>query len=96
VVKYEVGQKYDAHHDWGVRNVPESRFLTLLLYLNDQVGSNAGGETTFPLAAGGRGIKVHGGKRNAVLFYSLLEDGNADELSLHCGSPVFDGIKWVR
>jgi prolyl 4-hydroxylase len=95
VVRYQANQKYEPHHDWGVRGVPASRFLTLLLYLNDQVDDNAGGETSFPLAANGRGIKVHPGKGNAVLFYNLLEDGNADELALHSGTSVFNGTKWV-
>lgn len=95
VVRYQENQKYEPHHDWGVRGSPSSRFLTLLLYLNDQVNENAGGETSFPLAADGRGIKVHPGKGNAVLFYNLLEDGNADELALHSGTSVFNGTKWV-
>ena len=29
VVHYSVGQKYDAHHDWGVSGHPESRYTTL-------------------------------------------------------------------
>ena len=33
VVNYVNGQKYDSHHDWGVNGYPESRFITLLLYL---------------------------------------------------------------
>ncbi len=35
VLSYSVGQKYDAHHDWGVNGRGESRFATLLFYLND-------------------------------------------------------------
>ena len=38
------GQHYDAHHDWGVSGYPESRYLTLLLYLTEMEGPNAGGE----------------------------------------------------
>jgi hypothetical protein len=48
VVHYVNGQKYDSHHDWGVSGYPESRFITLLLYLTDPVDSEAGGETSFP------------------------------------------------
>lgn len=95
VVHYVNGQKYDSHHDWGVSGYPESRFLTLLLYLNDMAAPDAGGETSFPKAADGRGIKVHPGKGNAVLFYDLLEDGNADELSLHAALPVRMCEKWL-
>jgi len=70
--------------------------LTLLLYLNDQIDSESGGETSFPFAADGKGIKIHPGKGGGVLFYNLLEDGNADELTAHSGMPVHKGIKWVR
>ena len=42
VVHYENGQKYDAHHDWGVSGHPESRLVTLLLYLSDQKDLYAG------------------------------------------------------
>ncbi|RYH31592.1 hypothetical protein EON65_02325 [archaeon] len=61
VVHYEIGQRYDSHHDWGVSGYPESRYITLLLYLNDRPSEQAGGETSFPKAAGGKGIKVHPG-----------------------------------
>ena len=36
VVNYVNGQKYDSHHDWGVNGYPESRFITLLLYLTGE------------------------------------------------------------
>lgn len=71
----------------GDSGYPESRLLTLLLYLNDQSSPHAGGDTSFPKG----GIKVHPGKGNAVLFYDLLEDGNGDELSLHAATPVVEG-----
>ena len=96
VVHYDVGQKYDAHHDWGVGSDPNSRFLTLLLYLTDQPNPNAGGETSFPKGLDGRGFKVHPGKGSAVLFYNLLEDGNGDDLALHAALPVKQGEKWLR
>lgn len=58
VVHYINGQKYDSHHDWGVSGYPESRYITMLMYLTDQVDPNAGGETSFPKAGTGGGIKV--------------------------------------
>ena len=93
VVHYEIGQKYDSHHDWGVSGYPESRFITLLFYLTDQLHPNAGGETAFPKGLDGRGFKVHPGKGSAVLFYNLLEDGNGDDLALHAALPVLEGNK---
>jgi prolyl 4-hydroxylase len=95
VVNYKIGEKYDNHHDWGVSGYPESRFITLLFYLNDQLNENAGGETSFPKGADGLGIKVHPGKGSAVLFYNLLEDGNGDDLALHSAMPVKQGEKWL-
>jgi prolyl 4-hydroxylase len=95
VVHYAVGEKYDAHHDWGVVGTPESRYITLLLYLNTLPDRLSGGETAFPKADGGHGIKVYPKKGTAVLFYSLLEDGNGDDLSLHQAMPVKKGEKWL-
>lgn len=94
VVHYDVGQKYDAHHDWGSDGYVEDRFITLLLYLTDKESAEAGGETSFPKAKP-HGIKVHPGKGSAVLFYNLLEDGNADDLSLHSALPIKRGTKWL-
>jgi prolyl 4-hydroxylase len=99
LVHYAREQHYSAHYDFEVTtNVPQSRFATLLLYLNDQASETAGGETAFPVAAredGSCGFKIHGGKGGAVLFYSLLEDGNCDVASLHSALPVKQGEKWA-
>mmetsp|Transcript_18595 Transcript_18595/g.25684 ORF Transcript_18595/g.25684 Transcript_18595/m.25684 type:complete len:532 (+) Transcript_18595:25-1620(+) len=95
VVHYTHGQKYDSHHDWGVSGYPESRFITLLFYLTQMPSPNAGGETSFPKGANGRGFKVQPGKGSAVLFYNLLEDGNGDDLALHAALPVNEGEKWL-
>lgn len=88
VVHYHVGEEYRAHYDWGVRGYPESRFITVLLYLSDDF---TGGETSFPKAK----FKIHPKKGNAVVFYSLLEDGNGDINSLHASIPVSTGEKWL-
>jgi len=95
VVHYDVNQEYAPHHDFGADGRNESRFLTLLYYLNDQASEIAGGETSFPKANNGKGLALHPGKGNSVLFYSLMEDGNGDDLSLHAGSKVRQGDKWV-
>lgn len=95
VVNYENGMKYDSHHDWGVSGVPETRFITLLLYLTDMEDEKAGGETAFPKGADGMGFKVQPKKGDAVLFYNLLPDGNCDDLALHAALPVLRGKKWL-
>ncbi|ETO21992.1 hypothetical protein RFI_15211 [Reticulomyxa filosa] len=94
VVNYQVGQEYTSHHDFGADGHPQQRMITLLFYLNNQTAPDAGGETAFPKAKNGY-LKVHAGKGNAVLFYSMLEDGNADDLSLHAALPVKKGEKWI-
>ena len=91
MVHYVNGQKYDSHHDWGVADSNESRFLTLLLYLSEL---EEGGETAFPKADGG-GFKVKPKKGQAVLFYDLLPDGNGDDLSVHAALPAIQGEKWL-
>jgi prolyl 4-hydroxylase len=98
VVHYNPGEEYQAHYDWGVRGYPESRFITMLLYLSDPIDSltdstegSAGGETSFPKA----GFKILPKRGNAVIFYSLLEDGNGDIDSLHASVPVRRGEKWL-
>lgn len=97
VVHYVNGQKYDAHSDWDNGGHPESRYITLLLYLTDIPVDNpyAGGETAFPKGAGGKGFKVRPQKGAAVLFYNLLEDGNGDDLSVHASLPTVEGEKWL-
>lgn len=40
-------------------------------------------------------MQIPAQKGTVAFFYSLLEDGNADELSLHAGTPVTAGEKWI-
>lgn len=102
VVHYRDNQRYDPHTDWGVQGHEESRFITLLMYLNDPADATAGGETSFPKGNCddfkneiGCGFKVTPKKGMAAVFYNLLEDGNGDDLSLHAALPVTKGEKWL-
>jgi prolyl 4-hydroxylase len=96
LVHYDVGQKYTPHHDFrmpGLVNLQPSRFATILFYLNDDM---EGGETTFPIwlnAETSDALKVKPERGKAILFYSLLPDGNFDARSLHEASPVTRGEK---
>ena len=92
VVRYQQTQEYAPHHDFGDDGTPEQRFLTLLLYIQLP---DKGGATSFPKAADGRGLQVVPARGDAVLFYSMLPDGNADDLALHAGMPIHEGEKWV-
>ena len=94
VVHYRDGQMYESHLDWNAFN-KQSRYLTLLLYLTTGT-FKGGGATAFPRANKFKGFKVHPKKGMAVLFYSLLEDGNGDDLSMHTAMPVAAGHqKWL-
>ena len=95
VLHYTLGQKYDNHHDWGVKGYYESRYVTMLLYLSSQDNIRNGGETAFPKALNSRGINIRPQKGMAVLFYNLLEDGNGDDLAVHAALPVLGGEKWM-
>jgi len=92
VVRYEVGQQYQPHHDFSDTGVQNQRFLTLLLYIE---AAEEGGTTGFPKANNGRGLRVKPPVGSGVLFYSMMPDGNGDDLSLHAGEPVIKGTKWV-
>ncbi|KAG7540219.1 Oxoglutarate/iron-dependent dioxygenase [Arabidopsis thaliana x Arabidopsis arenosa] len=110
VLHYEVGQKYEPHHDYffdefNVRKGGQ-RIATVLMYLSDV---DEGGETVFPAAKGnisavpwwdelsqcGReGLSVLPKKRDALLFWSMKPDASLDPSSLHGGCPVIKGNKW--
>eukprot|EP01033_Poteriospumella_lacustris_P002552 gene2552-gene2828 len=95
VVKYDRGGYYRNHLDWGEHVQGASRYVSFLIYLNNQSHPNAGGETAFPLADEEKGFKIHPGEGSVVFFYNLLEDGNGDELTIHTALPVLEGEKWV-
>jgi prolyl 4-hydroxylase len=97
VLRYDVGGATAPHHDFlaptnaaNQASLARSgqRVSTIITYLND-VG--AGGETIFPL--GGWSIAPHRG--HSLYFESCSLDGQVDPQSLHAGSPVTRGEKWV-
>ena len=92
VVRYEKGQQYAPHHDFGDDGTSEARFLTLLLHVSP---SESGGATAFPKAAGGRGLQIKPPVGTGILFYNMMKDGNGDDLTLHSGEPVGTGTKWA-
>ena len=95
VLRYEPGQEYVPHHDWFDPNSPGSstvigapgnRVGTLVLYLNDV---EEGGSTSFPES----GLHVMPKKGSAVFF--SYDSPSDDTKTLHTGSPVVKGVKWV-
>lgn len=95
VLRYEPGQEYVAHHDWFSPDVPGSatvighagnRVGTIVLYLNDV---EEGGATSFPES----GLHVMPKKGGAVFF--SYDSPTVETKTLHAGSPVTKGVKWI-
>lgn len=87
ILQYKPGQQYKAHHDFfKVGN--NNRISTLVMYLNDV---EDGGETFFPKL----NFSVSPKKGMAVYFEYFYNDPDLNELTLHGGTPVITGEKWV-
>ena len=97
VLHYSPGEQFAPHYDFidtstsaGQQEIASSgqRAVTFLAYLNEGYD---GGETAFPLL--GRGFK---GNRGDALFYSnILPDGSPDRRTMHTGTPLKRGEKWL-
>ncbi len=94
VMRYEPGEKYSPHYDYFDPKDPGSarhtqngqRVATLIMYLSDV---EEGGSTGFP------DIGLHViPKKGSVLFFSYAE-ASKESKSLHEGSPVIAGTKWI-
>ncbi|KAG6594996.1 putative prolyl 4-hydroxylase 9 [Cucurbita argyrosperma subsp. argyrosperma] len=107
ILRYEIGQKYNAHYDafnpseYGPQR--SQRVASFLLYLTDV---EEGGETMFPFQNGLNmdgtykyqkciGLKVKPRQGDGLLFYSVFPNGTIDPTSLHGSCPVIKGQKWV-
>jgi prolyl 4-hydroxylase len=97
VLHYAPGEQFAPHDDFidtstqaGVREVAATgqRAVTFLAYLNE---SYEGGETAFPMRGG-----HYKGKRGEALFCSnVLPDRSPDRRTLHAGTPLKRGEKWL-
>jgi prolyl 4-hydroxylase len=97
VLHYPVGTGSTEHLDYLIPSNPSNlasiarsgqRVSTLVAYLNDVEG---GGETVFPRI----GWSVPPQRGHGVYFEYCNSLGQVDPLSLHAGSPVTRGEKWV-
>ena len=99
VLHYAVGQEFLPHFDITLNpDAPDyeerlargdrQRVMTFLLYLNDDY---EGGETEFPVL----GTCWKGRKGEGLFFWNVLPGGALDERTLHAGTPVSRGEKWV-
>lgn len=95
VLRYEVGQEYKPHHDYFDTTRPNydkvdggagQRIATFLIYLNTP---EKGGGTSFPESK----VLVEAQKGNGLLFRYPTTD--KESKSLHGGTPVQAGVKWV-
>lgn len=95
VLRYEPGQEYRPHRDYlppGTIQMDRphagNRTRTVIVYLN---AVEAGGATEFPVP----GLRVEPVTGRAVVFDNLHADGTPDPDSLHAGTPVETGEKWL-
>jgi prolyl 4-hydroxylase len=97
VLHYQPGAEYRPHYDYfdpankgndAVLAHGGQRIATLIMYLNDV---EAGGSTVFPEI----GLDVLPRRGHAVYFAYCAEDGRLDARTLHGGSPVTSGEKWI-
>lgn len=95
VLRYGPGQEYRPHYDYFIPSAPGTpqilkrggqRVASVVMYLNTP---KAGGGTLFPDI----GVEVAPQRGNAVFFSYDRPDPSTK--TLHGGSPVFAGEKWV-
>jgi prolyl 4-hydroxylase len=97
ILHYQPGGEYKPHFDYFDPSHPGNeavlkeggqRIATLVMYLNDV---EAGGSTVFPEV----GLDVLPRRGHAVYFAYATDDGELDKRTLHGGSPVAVGEKWI-
>lgn len=99
VIRYLPGEEYRPHVDFFSaeqierdrregRDFGGQRVATFLVCLRPP---EAGGETVYEKA----GLRVAGRHGLGVLHYNVTPDGQPDPLSLHTGTPVQRGEKWL-
>lgn len=95
VLRYLPGQQYRPHRDYlpgGTLQMDRphagNRMRTVCVYLN---AVERGGETEFPVP----GLRIDPVPGRAVIFDNLHPDGRPDPDSLHAGTPVVAGEKWL-
>lgn len=86
ITNYTKGQYYRPHYD----NIEKYnvRIKTFIIYLSDNY---TGGYTSFPLLQKKFKLK----KGSALIFDNLDKNNNTHYLSLHQGSTVYSGNKWI-
>jgi prolyl 4-hydroxylase len=95
--RYAPGQQFRAHHDYfhehesyweAMQKTGGQRTWTAMIYLNDVP---EGGATWFPQA----GIRVAPRQGLLLAWNNMKPDGSPNELTLHEGMPVVEGVKYI-
>lgn len=97
VLRYGVGEEFRAHYDWLSPEEPGprrqlvfggQRLATFVVYLSKV---ESGGGTSFPAI----GLEVAPRKGSALFFLNTDSRYIPDRLTLHAGSPVIKGVKFI-
>ena len=97
VIHYQVGQEFKHHYDFFLSKREADaaemarngqRVSTLIFYLSDV---DAGGETIFPKL----GLSIAPKVGAAVYFEYMNQLGQLDHKTVHAGTPVLAGKKWI-
>ena len=95
VLRYLPGQQYRPHRDYLPTSTLQmdrphagNRCRTVSVYLNPV---EAGGDTEFPAI----GLRIEPRPGRALIFDNLRADGSLEPDSLHAGTPVVAGEKWL-
>ena len=96
ILNYAGGGEYRPHFDYFPDNTggrvhtakSGQRTITVIMYLNDV---KAGGATVLPDI----NLSVYPKKGSALYFSYVNSKGQVDPLTLHGGSPVVEGEKWI-
>lgn len=99
IICYRTGEEYKPHVDFFSdeqivanerirRDFGGQRIATFLLYLK---APEAGGETSYLEA----GVDVVGEEGMSVIHYNVTASGRQDRASIHSGTPIVSGEKWL-
>ena len=95
--RYALGQQFKPHWDFFVPGQPYydaamsaggQRTWTAMLFLNEP---DAGGQTNFTKA----GISIRPRTGNLLVWNNLTPEGEVNERSMHQGTPVTEGKKYI-
>ena len=95
--RYQPGQQFKPHNDWfyttenyweGERKRGGQRSWTTMVFLNDV---EEGGETHFTDI----GIKIEPKTGVLLAWNNALPDGRPNEATIHAGTPVIKGTKYI-